>query len=177
MKPGAWTAVVLLFLAPIGACDSDDAADDEPTEAGEGADEAEAEGLTGEVLGRLGVVAESGSDDMVRIEQSDEHYIEFCYLGGECEASGARAAASTIGGQGVTSVLDTSAADRDVVGARVRLEVEGDGEAVVIVGEGILHVDDEGVVPDEEFEFDEILETTDPLTGGDTVSIEIGETD
>ncbi len=155
----------LFAVILLSACDEESGADESGDQA------ADVEGL-----GKLGVVAESQADGMVTINQGSDHQIEFCYAGGGCEGQAAAlGSAANIGGEGVTSVLSSSDPDRPVIGARVAFEVEGDGEAVVTIGIGTLHVDDEGVVPREEFEFEEILETTDTLRDGDVISIEVGE--
>lgn len=173
----------LLLLFVFAACD-DEAADDEADDNGdealeqEDSDDDDEAAESAAAFGQLGVIVESQTGDMISIEQSSDHQIEFCYEGDGCEGeAGSLGHTASVGGEGNTMVLDASDDDRSAVGARVAFEVEGDGEAVVSIGEGTLHVDDEGVVPSEEFDFDEVLETTDTLVDGDAVSIEIGEVD
>ncbi len=149
------------------------------------ADEGEAEGASAlddidpsDAFSQLGVVVESKGSDVLRLEQDAEHQIEFCYAGEGCEGAAATMGdTTTVGGEGATSVLASSDPDRSVVGVRVAFETSGDGEGVVTVGEGTLEVDDDGVVPDEDFEFSEILDVSEPVSGGETVSFEVGATD
>ena len=170
-------AAVMAFAACDDEAETEESGEEVVEENGDDSDD-DPDGAAVEGLGKLGVVVETKSNDMITIKQSSDHHIEFCYDDGECEGeSAALGDTANIGGEGNTMVLDTSDSERSAVGARVAFEVEEDGEAIVTIGTGTLHVDDEGVVPDENFEFDEVLETTDTLGDGDTVSIDVGEVD
>ncbi len=158
--------ISLLLLVVVVACDDDDAADDGD------------ETLSGEDLGIIGVVVESQTDDMVTIEQGNAHQIEFCYDGGRCEGQAATLGSTAgVGGEANTILLSSSDPDRSVVGARISFEVKGDGEAVVTIGTGTVHVDEERSFPMEEFEFDDILEVSETLVDGDIPTIEVGVVD
>ena len=187
-RVGVWFAV--FALCGLLACDDESADDEEIVEDEaieeveevddevEDADEEAAQPIEepDTVYDELGVVFHSTSGDIARLEQAGNHRIEFCYVGGECErASESMSSSATVGGEGAETVLASSDPDRQVVGARIAFTIEGDGQGVVRAGPGELFVDDEGVVPDEDFQFiDDEMDELGSFSGGETVDLSFG---
>ena len=120
---------------------------------------------------QIGVVAKSQAPEMVMIDHGPEHQMEFCYLEGDCEGAGLDP--GYIGGEGTEMVLASSDLDRRVERVRIAFEIEGSGEVVIAVGEGKLEVEHVGDIPIKDFEFDRILDTSEPLRGDQVVRFEV----
>lgn len=154
---------LLLTLALLPACGGDDATGPEASPSS----------------GELTVVLESRTQERVDVWQTEEHQISFCYADSPCigylEAEGVESSLRGAGGEGNVTVLHTSEENREATGAIVELEVERDGTGVVHVLEG--RIEDDPVLSMDDLDSGDILDSSDPFTGGDVVSLEVGVTE
>lgn len=131
-----------------------------------------------ETSGELTVVLESQSEEIVTAVQTDERQISFCYADDSCvgylEEEGVLESRRGTGGVGSTHILHTSAEGQEAVGAVVEFEVTRDGTGVVHVVD--RRIEDDPFLDIDDLSDDEILASSEPFTGGDVVSLEVGTT-
>jgi len=122
----------------------------------------------------LALILERTSEEQLEVTRGNfadtDVHVLFCYEGEGCEDpdGGSRIAFGT-----ETQILEQSDPDKIATGVIVGFQVDnGAGVAEVVRGESFVNED--GF---DEFEPDQVVETSDPFTEGDVVEFTYGETD